>query len=358
MMKNNQFFPRLMTIVSTEESVGAGTGEANPTHETVIIKTERLERFTIYSTEQLSAMGIKLGYLDMNRDVDDGAVKKKIKSIKKVKGVISPTLVVSARKCLQEGLEIHFADGTPITSETPDLDKIYIIVDGQHREEATQRIRKSTDEKEKYSNYYQIPLVEEENIVVSDLLREANVSTFAWKDRQYLSNLLVIKQGKVDFSLDLLKAVEEHPEGKTKAIYRWLTLNASRTIYSRDITDASMDDEKLKKLAEVDPEVFSMGKKLFEIARTRFGEAEAAKTVYPDWVISAMEDKPKVAKLDVAKYIGDFLQNLATDKVKSMKEAKGDPKTKVTRDMKITEILNKSFNAYWAKKPDLAKISL
>lgn len=119
-----------------------------------------------------------------------------------------------------------------------------------------------------------------------------------------------------------------------------------------------MDDVKLKKLAEVDPEVFSMGKKLFEIVRIKFGEAEAAKTVYPDWVISAMEDKPKVAKLDVAKYIGDFLQNLAADKVKSMKEAKGDPKTKVTRDKKITDLLNKSFNAYWAKKPELSRISL
>lgn len=352
------FFPRMMTIVSTEESASAGTGAVNPARETVSIKTERLERFKIYSNEQLAEMGITLGYLDMNRDVDEGAVKKKIKSIKKVKGVISPTLVVTARKCLQEGLEIHFADGTPITWETPDLDKIYIIVDGQHREEATKQIRESAEETEKYSNYYQIPLVEEANIVVSDLLREANVATFAWKDRQYLSNLLAIKQGKVDFSLDLLKAVEEHPEGKTKAIYRWLTLNASRNIYSRDITEASMDDAKLKKLAEVDAEVFAMGKKLFEIAINKFGKGEAAKTVYPDWVIAAMDDKPKVAKLDVAKYIGDFLQKLTADEVKDLKKVKGDSKTKVTRDMKITEMLNKHFATYWAKKPELSKISL
>lgn len=358
-MRRQEFIPRLMMIVSEEESASAGTGAVNPAHdETVRIETERLERFTIYSNEQLTAMGIMLGYLDMNRDVDDGAVKKKIKSIKKVKGVISPTLVVSARKCLQEGLEIHFADGTPITWETPDLDKIYIIVDGQHREEATKQIRESAEETEKYSNYYQIPLVEEANIVVSDLLREANVATFAWKDRQYLSNLLAIKQGKVDFSLDLLKAVEEHPEGKTKAIYRWLTLNASRNIYSRSITEASMDDAKLKKLAEVDSEVFAMGKKLFEIAINKFGKGEAAKTVYPDWVIAAMDDKPKVAKLDVAKYIGDFLQKLTADEVKDLKKVKGDSKTKVTRDMRITEMLNKSFNAYWAKKPELSTISL
>lgn len=356
-MKNNELFPRLMTIVNTEESASAGTDEVNPTHESVSIKTERLERFKIYSTEQLSAMDIQLGYLDMNRDVDDGAVKKKINSIKKVKGVITPTLVVSARKCLQEGLEIHFADGTPITSATPNLDRIYIIVDGQHREEATRQIKKSVEETEKFSNYYQIPLVKEENIVVSDLLREANVSTFAWKDRQYLSNLLVIKQGKVDFSLDLLKAVEEHPEGKTKAIYRWFTLNASRTIYSRNITEASMDDEKLKKLSEVDSEIFAMGKKLFEIASNKFGKGEAAKTVYPDWVIAAMEDKPKVAKLDVAKYIGDFLQKLTADEVKNIKAVKGDPKTKATRDMKITEMLNKHFDAYWVKKPELDEIS-
>jgi hypothetical protein len=245
----------------------------------------------------------------------------------------------------------------PSQAKLPDLDKVYITwtdsIGRRLPSESGNQLMKG-----KVQQLLPDSACGRGNIVVSDLLRESNVSTFPWKDRQYLSNLLVIKQGKVDFSLDLLKAVEEHPEGKTKAIYRWFTLNASRTIYSRDITDASMDDEKLKKLAEVDSEVFSMGKKLFEIARNRFGEAEAAKTVYPDWVISAMEDKPKVAKLDVAKYIGDFLQNLATDKVKSMKEAKGDPKTKVTRDMKITEILNKSFNAYWAKKPDLAKISL
>ena len=129
-MNRQEFFPRLMTIVSTEESASAGTGAVKPTHDvTISLETKRLERFTIYSNEQLTAMGITLGYLDMNRDVDDGAVKKKIKSIKKVKGVISPTLVVSARKCLQEGLEIHFADRTSITWGTPNLDKIYIIVE-------------------------------------------------------------------------------------------------------------------------------------------------------------------------------------------------------------------------------------
>ena len=32
-MKKIESFPRLMTIVSTEESVGAGTGEVNPAHD-------------------------------------------------------------------------------------------------------------------------------------------------------------------------------------------------------------------------------------------------------------------------------------------------------------------------------------
>ena len=70
----------------------------------------------IYTWDELSSQGFKKAGLKNNREVNDKVVKKKMMSIKRSNGIISPILVVSARACLEQGLEVVDENGstTPI----------------------------------------------------------------------------------------------------------------------------------------------------------------------------------------------------------------------------------------------------
>ncbi len=306
----------------------------------------KLNKLHIYSTSGLEAMGVRLARIVDNRDLDEKAIKKKIVSIKKAKGVISPTQLVSARKCLEQGHEVKLLDGTKVDWETKDLDNIYVIVDGQHRDEAIRRIAKDPKEKEKYENYYYVPLIED--FVVNDLLRETNTATFPWKDRQYINNLIMMK-GDVDINLDLLKEVQAHPKASTKAAIHWLTLDTSKTLYSRQIIAAMIDDNELKKIVDVDGKTFNAGKELFNAAEEALGDL-AGTTSYSDWTLNQFKKNPGVSSLDMAAKMTKFFNWLKDNGATKYKSLKGSRATKdteyVAKETVIHQELTKDYTLF------------
>lgn len=337
-MKNEYSSIHLLTIVDSGSAAEGSVVTENLTNQALV-------EHTIYSTTQLDSYGIILTYLSINRDIDEGAVKKKVVSIKKSKGVIFPCLIVSAKKCMDEGLEVHLADGSLVDASTPNLDRIYVIIDGQHRSEAIRRIKEANKDSNIECFYY-LPLVGQESIVVSDLLREANIATYAWKDKEYLSNLIAMKENSSKVNLDLLKEISSHPEGKTKSLVHWFTLDKSKSIYSRQIVEAMADDNKLSSIANVDKDTFNMGKTLFEAASSRLGESEAGLTVYPDWVIDKLNSDVKKTRADMSDLLKAFFEKHLTDTdIKDLKSLKGDRSPYVSRDTKIANQLD----SYWDK---------
>ena len=307
----------------------------------------KLNKLHIYSTSSLEAMGIRLARIVDNRDLDEKAVQKKVASIKKVKGIISPTQLVPARKCLEQGHEVKLLDGSDVTEDTEDLDNIYVIVDGQHRDEAVRRIKVNPKEPLKFENFYYVPLIDD--YIVSDLLRETNVATFPWKDRQYLNNLLMMKS-ESPINLDLLKEIQAHPNATTKAALHWLTLETGKTIYSRDISAAMVDDTKLAEISKVDATRFEAGKKLFRAAESSLGD-KAGTTPYSDWSIDQINSKPTETVVKMAGKLADFFKWLKeSSKADVYKDLKGKKATadqaSMTKDAVIQLQLSNDFAEY------------
>lgn len=283
----------------THESAAPAAEDGTTTH----AEFKPLEKRKIYSTSDLQKLGVRLARIVDNRDLDDKAVQKKIASIKKVKGVISPSQLVSARTCLEQGHEVKLLNGEEVTMDTEDLDNIYVIVDGQHRDEAVRRILANPKEALKFENYYYLPLIDA--YIVSDLLRETNVATYPWKDRQYLNNLLQVKSDS-SINLDLLKEIQAHPKASTKAALHWLTLDTGKTIYSRDIIAAMVDDDKLEEISKVVASRFGAGKKLFKAAEDALGDDAAGKTAYSDWSIDQINNNPTETVVNMADKLARF----------------------------------------------------
>ena len=88
-----------------------------------------------YPYSQLKRAGYKFGYIDENRNLYDSQLNKLYDDVKdsKEKCFSEAAKVVEVRRVLKERLRVRDIDGNEITSETEDLDRYLVLVDGQHR---------------------------------------------------------------------------------------------------------------------------------------------------------------------------------------------------------------------------------
>lgn len=94
----------------------------------------RQERYT-YKFSQLLAMGYIIATFVMNRKVNEKHVKRLMKDVRtQDKESFSQHVTMCSALCaLLMGYNVIGLDGKPITLETANLDKILVIIDGQHR---------------------------------------------------------------------------------------------------------------------------------------------------------------------------------------------------------------------------------
>lgn len=92
------------------------------------------EHFTV-SLSDLLAMGFIIATFVMNREVNEKHVKKLMKDVRtQDKNAFSQYVTVcSALSALLMGHDVMGLDGELVTLETQNLDKILVIIDGQHR---------------------------------------------------------------------------------------------------------------------------------------------------------------------------------------------------------------------------------
>lgn len=248
----------------------------------------KLTRGMIFTLSTLLGMRYSFGRIKINRDIDAKQVKKKIASILACKGIISPFLVVPAAVCLKAGLELEESDGNPITEDTPDLDLILIVIDGQHRMEALKQLNKKLrkEGKTEYEGYVYLPLIDDYN--VPTVLREANSATNPWDGMDWVTQLLATAKEK-GISTEKLEWVKEKAKtGSDSAAWSWV--NGGKTNSKTVCIKASTDDQKLEELA--DTTSFEEDKKLYESAAKSF-EGNSAKVlgwkVLPEWIYKQLD---------------------------------------------------------------------
>lgn len=177
------------TALDENEQAIAVSSPANTAPKTTSIIPIGIDPSRIYTIDWLKKQGFKKARLRINRGINPRDVKKKMKSIKRSLGIISPTMMVSARACLEQGLDVEDENGDLLTLDNPDIDLYIVTIDGQHREEAAASLNRELKPDDiPYSIPVIFPQVRNANIVT--LLGESNISTRPWKGIEYLTPLL------------------------------------------------------------------------------------------------------------------------------------------------------------------------
>ncbi len=304
-------------------------------------KVFKLDRKKIYALSILLGAGYEIGLLGINRKVNKNALAKKIQSIKTSKGLISPVLVVTAKKCIELGLEVY-VKGKKVNADAPNLDKILVIIDGQHRIQAINAINNKRKEGEELLDaYVYLPL--NENIDIKTLLRETNVATQPWKGGDYLVSILMSDNENIN--KDMISWVHTISDkcGDTAA-WLWATMDKSRVYSKAKLIEASKKPEVLKDVANT--LYFKEGKALYEKATVTLSEDLTKLKVVPTWFI---DKKAELIQADykMSKAIGmllDFIDSLAPIEVNHIKGLKKDEN--FSKDAKI----RKALDELWAEK--------
>lgn len=304
-------------------------------------KVFKLDRKKIYALSILLGAGYEIGLLGINRKVNKNALAKKIQSIKTSKGLISPVLVVTAKKCIELGLEVY-VKGKKVNADASNLDKILVIIDGQHRIQAINAINNKRKEGEELLDaYVYLPL--NENIDIKTLLRETNVATQPWKGGDYLVSILMSDNENIN--KDMISWVHTISDkcGDTAA-WLWATMDKSRVYSKAKLIEASKKPEVLKDVANT--LYFKEGKALYEKATVTLSEDLTKLKVVPTWFI---DKKAELIQADykMSKAMGmllDFIDSLAPIEVNHIKGLKKDENS--SKDAKI----KKALDELWAEK--------
>lgn len=296
----------------------------------------------IYTLSVVFGMGYSFGRIKINRDIDAKQVKKKIASILACKGIISPFLVVPAIVCLKAGLELEDENGNPITEDTPNLDLILIVIDGQHRMEALRQLNKKLKKegKTEYEGYVYLPLIKDYH--VPTVLREANSATNPWDGMDWVTQLLATAKEK-GISTEKLEWVKEKAKtGSDSAAWSWV--NGGKTNSKTVCIKASTNDQKLEELA--DTTSFEKDKRLYEAAAKSF-EGNSAKVlgwkVLPEWVYKQLDSliKKDMKRSEAMNLLVSFLEDIGATNAQEISQMKKSANQ--SKDNMITAKLNELF---------------
>ena len=306
------------------------------------IKTFKLDRKKIYTLSILLGLGYEIGLLGINRKINKNALAKKVQSIKTSKGLISPVLVVTAKKCIEHGLEVY-VKGKKVNADASNLEKILVIIDGQHRIQAINTINKKQkkDGNQLYDAYVYLPL--NEDIDIKTLLRETNVATQPWKGGDYLVSILMSDDENINKDMISWVHTISGKCGDTAA-WLWATMDKSRVYSKAKLIEASKKPEVLKDVANT--RCFKEGKALYEKATITLSEDLTKLKVVPTWFIDKKAelidaDYPMSKIMDM---LLDFIDNLAPIEVNHIKGLKKDDNS--SKDAKI----RKALDDLWAEK--------
>ena len=297
-----------------------------------------LSKFTIYSESDLRFKGYRFATLRTNRIPKKSALNKKKKSISKF-GVVSPCMIVEARKCLNEGLEVIDEDGRQVTLETPGVDKILVIIDGGHRFVSVNELNQKRLEGDRIECYFTLPL--NDGIPIYELLRQSNIVTAPRDGQAYLSSLIMAKDDAAKNNMLVWVEKMSHEGGDTAA-WQWARLERKVPTKTQLIKASGSDvkaDEDYKKIS--DGSNFNDGKQLYEAFRRHFKADILGCKFFPEWIIDKRDELVNAKGKEYAlNTLIEFVARLDRDMVDEIEGFKGTDRGRLVKS-KLSELFDR-----------------
>lgn len=261
-----------------------------------------------FTLADLAAEGKKIAKLTSNRNLNEKAVKAKMKSLKEY-GQLVPAIVVESKLCDEQGMGcVDFETGETVT----DFENYLVILDGQHRYEAYLRL---INEDKDFGRSFHMMNSLQPAVAVSKALAEINTCTNPWKG----SDLLIGAAMMIESDLPLLDEMADLARQgySQEAASKWLTFKKiGNPVYVKAINGTI--DDCLKNTAGVE-----RGKKLLNAARQSFKEEFLKTRNLPDWIISKYEAATDEDKAEEINKLINFLANISRVDAEAIEKAKG-----------------------------------
>ena len=302
------------------------------------VKMEKV--LQVLSLAVLQSKGVKIARLEGNRDLNEKAVKAKMKSMKQY-GQLVPAIIVDAATARKQGLKVvDFSTGEEVTEQN---EAFYVVLlDANHRYEAHLRLMAANDkvkeEADKYTGEFYLVYSLCPAVAIDKALAEINIATTPWKGADFVKGAKMM----VDAELPVLDAIAEATsEGMSlDAASKVFLFNGkvNKSVLVRAI-NGSIDECLLNTSG------LERGRRILEAAKGSFGSDFLNSRTLIDWVISIYENTDDAEKGQFTNDMVSFLAGIKREDAEPLEKAKG----KRGGQSKDT-IINEGLNALWAKR--------
>ena len=272
---------------------------------------------------ELTNNGVKVARLAGNRDLNEKAVKAKMKSMREY-GQLVPAIIVDASTAIKDGLKVvDFTTG----EEIKDGNNYIVLLDANHRYSAHLRLleeNKKIEPEKQYEREFYFMYSLNPSVSIEKTLAEINIATTPWKGADYVKGVKMM----VEEDLPTLDFVSDLTTMGSKI---------SKAVLVRAISGNI--DEVLRKSNTI-----SRGRTLVEAARKSFSAEFLKSRTLIDWIIGKYDDTDDSEKSTFTKNMNHFLANVQRENAEKIEKAKG------TRGGKPKEtIIYEELNILWKK---------
>ena len=301
-----------------------------------------IEKFKVYEITELINSGYKIVRLENNRELDEKAIKAKMKSLK-AKGQLQTAIMLPAQRAKDEQLQvIDFSTGKRVKDE--EILNTLVLPEGNHRYEAHLRLLKENQKNEgneKYEGKFYVMLPLTDKLGIAEMMAEMNICTKVWKGTDFIRG-----------------AIMSHPENVTEVLRYMAELEQKKfslpaiSIYVTDSEKVNksmlqkfMNGEVPETLQDTEQhlELLERSRKVLEAAK-EFGSLLGTRS-FADWIKAKLASSQKLTGEQVTNRLIGFFKSLPKEKVAEICSLKG-VRGKTTKEDLINKELNDQFKYY------------
>ena len=304
-----------------------------------------IDHFKVYEISELINSGYKIARLENNRELDDKAVKAKMKSLK-AKGQLQTAIVLPAQRAKDENLQVvDFLSGEGVKDE--DIPSYLVLPEGNHRYKAHLNLLVENKDNEgkkdfkKYEGKFYVMLPLTDTLSIAEMMAEMNICTKVWKGTDYIRGAIMSHPENVTEVLRYMAELEQQ-KFSLPAISMYVTdsekVNKSmlQKFMNGEVSDTLQDSEEHQELID-------RSKKVLEAAK-EFGDVLGTRS-FADWIKSKLTSSKKLTGEQVTNRLVGFFNWLSKDQITSICNSKGKRGITTKEDV-INYQLNKLFDVY------------